>query len=119
MIRLYSLRFVLILLPFITNAQIQYTDFLKSESIFTNAPEEIKSRKPFMREWWFYEQRAFPDDYIPQDAYKNSLEQREMLRQSNEQLLLTDNSFNIRTFNWVSLGPTPAYFSYGNISSEL
>ena len=31
-----------------------------------------------MREWWFYEQRAFPDDFIPVDAYKNSLDQREL-----------------------------------------
>ena len=73
-----------------------------------------------MREWWFYEQRTFPGDFIPVDAYKNSLDQREMLRQSNEQLSLTENNFNIPTFNWVSLGPTPgAYFNYGNISSRI
>ena len=120
MIRLYSLRFVLILLPFITNAQIHYTDLLKPQSVFTNAPEEVRSRKAFMREWWFYEQRAFPQEFIPTDAYKNSLDQRELLRQTNEQLVLTDNNFEIPTFNWVSLGPTPgAYFNYGNISSRI
>jgi len=110
---------ILVLSTFI-QAQQQFTDILKPQSVFTEASNEIKARKSFMREWWFYEQRAFPDDFIPVDAYKNSLTQRDLLRQSNEQLTLTDNNFNIPTFNWVSLGPTPgAYFNYGNISSRI
>ncbi|HEX9252163.1 MAG TPA: T9SS type A sorting domain-containing protein [Ignavibacteriaceae bacterium] len=109
-----------IFLTIFTNAQVQYTDMLKPQSIYTEAPTEVKSRKAFIREWWFYEQRSFPNDFIPVDAYKNALDQRELLRQSNEQLALTDNSFNIPTFNWVSLGPTSgAYFNYGNISSRI
>ncbi len=109
-----------LILSIFTTAQVQYTDLLKPQSIYTEAPTEVKSRKAFMREWWFYEQRTFPGDFIPVDAYKNSLDQREMLRQSNEQLSLTENNFNIPTFNWVSLGPTPgAYFNYGNISSRI
>jgi photosystem II stability/assembly factor-like uncharacterized protein len=108
------------LLPFISTAQIQYTDLLNQQSIFTDVPDHIKVKKPFMREWWFYEQRAFPENYIPENAYKNSLEQRDALRFSNEQLELTDASFEIPTFNWVSLGPTSgAYFGYGNISSRV
>ena len=110
---------ILVLSTFI-QAQQQYTDILKPQSVFTEAPDEIKARKSFMREWWFYEQRAFPEEFIPTDAYKNSLDQRELLRQTNEQLVLTDNNFEIPTFNWVSLGPTPgAYFNYGNISSRI
>ena len=109
-----------IILSIFTTAQVQYTDLLKPQSIYTDAPIEIKSRKAFMREWWFYEQRTFPEDFIPVDAYKNSLEQKDLLRQSNEQLVLTDNTFNIPTFNWISLGPTSgAYFNYGNISSRI
>ena len=101
-------------------AQKRYTDLLKPQSIFMDAPDAIKNRNSYMRQWWFYEQRAFPDDLIPENAYKNSLDQRDYLRQSNEQLVLTDNNFEIPTFNWVSLGPTPgAYFSYGNISSRI
>ncbi|HRP92708.1 MAG: hypothetical protein IT276_05545 [Ignavibacteriaceae bacterium] len=101
-------------------AQQQYTDLLKPQSVFTDAPSEVKSRKAFMRQWWFYEQRSYPEDMIPENAYKNSNDQKEMLRQTNEQLQLTDNSFNIPTFNWVSLGPTPgAYFNYGNVSSRI
>ena len=87
MTRLYYqlLLISILLLSIFVQAQQQFTDLLKPQSVFTNAPDEIKSRKSFMREWWFYEQRAFPDDFIPADAYKNSLDQRELLRQSNEQ----------------------------------
>ncbi|HEX9252648.1 MAG TPA: hypothetical protein VF870_10420, partial [Ignavibacteriaceae bacterium] len=81
----------LLFLSIFTYAQVQYTDMLKPQSIYTEAPTEVKSRKAFMREWWFYEQRSFPNDFIPVDAYKNALDQRELLRQSNEQLALTDN----------------------------
>jgi photosystem II stability/assembly factor-like uncharacterized protein len=102
------------------NAQQKYSDKLNQNSIYTEAPDAIKIKKPFMREWWFYEQRAYPNEMIPENAYSNSLEQRNALRISNEQLKLSDNSFNIPTFNWVSLGPKPgAYFSYGNISSRI
>ncbi len=112
--------FTALFLSILTAAQVQYTDLLKTQSVYTEAPIEVKSRKAFMREWWFYEQRAYPDEFISSEAYKNSLEQRELLRRSNEQLVLTDNNFNIPTFNWVSLGPTPgAYFNYGNISSRI
>ncbi len=118
--KVFKLIMLLLLLPFIASAQLQYTDLLKPQSIFTNAPEEVKSRKAFMRQWWFYEQRAYPDDFIPIDAYKNSLAQRQYLRDYNQQLTLIDNSFEIPTFNWVSLGPTPGeYFNYGNISSRI
>ncbi|RPI60548.1 MAG: hypothetical protein EHM44_10215, partial [Ignavibacteriales bacterium] len=52
---------ILVLSTFI-QAQQQYTDILKPQSVFTEAPDEIKARKSFMREWWFYEQRAFPEE---------------------------------------------------------
>jgi len=107
-------------LPFISIAQIQYTDLLNQQSIFTEVPDHIKAKKPFMREWWFYEQRAFPDNYIPENAYQNSLQQRDELRLLNEQDEMTNGLFDIPSFNWVSLGPTPgAYFGYGNISSRV
>ena len=73
-----------------------------------------------MREWWFYEQRTYPEDFIPVDAYKNSMDQRQVLREYNQQLVSSDEIDSIPQFNWVSLGPTPgAYFNYGNISSRI
>jgi photosystem II stability/assembly factor-like uncharacterized protein len=77
------------------------------------APDEIKNRNSFKRERWFYEQRMFPNNFIPQDAYKNAYEQRENLRQSQ-------GFYNDNVNSWVSLGPTSGfYFNYGNISSRI
>ncbi len=111
MFRKFTL-YLLLLFTVLLNAQTNYTDQLKENSIFSQAPEEVKSTKPFMREWWFYEQRAYPDDYIPEGAYERAIQQRDELR-----LLNSDASVDI---NWVSLGPTPGeYFNYGNISSRI
>jgi len=94
------------------NSQIQYKDQLIENSIYSNAPEEITNTKPFIRQWWFFEERAYPEGVIPEDAYYNSIEQRNLLREQNRE--------NALSINWVSLGPTPgAYFNYGNISSRV
>lgn len=93
--------------------QLRYTDQLKPNSIFTEAPEDVKNTKPFMRQWWFYEQRSYPNDFVPEDAYDKALNEREQLR-------VNYSEENIPDFAWVSLGPTPgAYFGYGNISSRI
>lgn len=118
-LKFFSILFVLVI-TFSLNAQLKYTDPLNPNSIYTQAPEAIKVKKPFMREWWFYEQRMFPYNDFPENAYQNSLEQRELLRQSNDLMVLEDSTRDIPDFNWVSLGPTPgAYFNYGNISSRI
>ena len=91
--------------------QLQYTDILNENSVYANAPEDVKHSKAFIRQWWFFDQRAYPYGYIPEGAYENAIEQRDQLRNQN-----VDNP----TANWVSLGPTPGgYFSYGNISSRI
>lgn len=106
------LLFILLLQGFLF-AQPGLSDPLLENSIYTEAPEEIRQTKPFMREWWFYEQRSYPNDIIPENAYMNSLNERDQLR-------LLNGKENIPTINWVSLGPTPgAYFGYGNISSRV
>ena len=93
-------------------AQIDYKDILIENSIYSEAPLEIQRTKPFIRERWFFEQRAYPYSEIPADAYANSLKQRDDLRQQN--------SSDMQDINWVSLGPTPGYyFNYGNISSRV
>ena len=96
-----------------TRTPIKSSDELMPNSIFSQVPDEIRNSKPYLRYRWFYEQRAFPNDYIPEDAYKNSLDQRDDLRR-NMQVNAIPN------FNWVSKGPTPGYYSsYGNISSRI
>jgi photosystem II stability/assembly factor-like uncharacterized protein len=92
--------------------QIDYKDILIENSVYSEAPMSIQRTKPFIRERWFFEQRAYPYSVIPADAYTNSLIQREELRQQN--------SGDMPNINWVSLGPTPGYyFNYGNISSRI
>ena len=75
---------LLCLFNFILSAQtrtpIKSSDELMPNSIFSQVPDEIRNSKPYLRYRWFYEQRAFPNDYIPEDAYKNSLNQRDNLR---------------------------------------
>jgi photosystem II stability/assembly factor-like uncharacterized protein len=92
--------------------QVTYTDILIENSVYSEAPEYIQQRKPFIRQRWFFEQRAYPNNFIPENAYANAMIQRDELRLQN-----TDVMPNI---NWVSIGPTPGYyFSYGNISSRV
>lgn len=104
---------MIVLLNDLTAPQIKYTDHLKPVSIFTETPDDIKNTKPFMRQWWFYEQRSYPNDFIPENAYENALMEKYQLRLSYQ-----ENT--VPNFTWVSLGPSPgAYFGYGNISSRI
>ena len=92
--------------------QVKYTDKLSEKTLYDAAPQYIQRSKAFMRERWFYEQRAHPDWFIPANAYQNAIQQRDNLRLQN-----ADSNPGI---NWVSLGPTPGqYFNYGNISSRV
>ncbi len=100
-----------------SNAQvkkpIKSLDELMPEGIFSQVPDNIRNSKPYLRQRWFYEQRAYPYDNIPEDAYQKSLDQKNSLRKTNSEQ-------NFPNFNWTNLGPTPGYyFSYGNISSRI
>ena len=107
---LYSILFYLV--AGYSFPQTTYTDILIENSIYSEAPIEIQQTKPFIRQRWFFEQRAYPNNFIPQDAYTNAMNQREELR--------IQNADRMPAINWVSLGPTPGYyFSYGNISSRV
>lgn len=111
--KLLSLIMLLLMFSIDGNSQIRYTDVLMENSVYSEVPEDISSRKPYMRHRWFFEQRAFPYHDIPEDAYKNSLEQRDQLRISSDQI-------NIPDFKWTSLGPSPGfYYNYGSISSRI
>jgi photosystem II stability/assembly factor-like uncharacterized protein len=77
------------------------------------ADEAIRNRNAFKRERWFYEQRMYPFNSIPKDAYEKALAGRDALRRDNGYLL--GNSAV-----WTNIGPTSGfYFSYGNISSRV
>ncbi|HSD63460.1 MAG TPA: hypothetical protein VLB50_06660, partial [Ignavibacteriaceae bacterium] len=93
-------------------SQVSYRNQLLENTVYSNAPEQIKHSKAFIREWRFFEQRAYPNNYIPADAYERSIEQRNALR--------IKNNFADGGVTWVSLGPTPGeYFNWGKISSRI
>ena len=105
------LLFILLIQVYLSG-QIVYKDYLLDNTIYTNAPEEIRNRKPFIREWKFFDDRAYPQGFIPEDAYVNAVRQRNELR--------TNRTGRNDDISWVSLGPTSGYyFSYGNISSRI
>ena len=96
----------------IVKPQTTYTDILLENSVYSSAPIEVQQTKAFIRQRWFFEQRAYPNNYIPENAYSNSITHRDELR--------VQNANRILDVNWVSLGPTPGYyFNYGNISSRI
>ncbi|MBS4036411.1 MAG: hypothetical protein KGZ85_18260 [Ignavibacterium sp.] len=96
-----------------TKTPIRSLDELMPNGIFSQVPDDIRHSKPYLRVRWFYEQRAYPYDYIPENAYKNSIDEKDALRNGL-------NERDIPIFNWVSLGPTPGYYyAYGNISSRI
>ncbi len=102
----------LLIFVFSSFSQVSIQNQTPGNTFYSQAPDYVKNTKAFSREWWFYQQRAYPFDKIPDGAYNNSLLQREELRQQN----LMDGF----DFAWVSLGPTPGYyFNYGNISSRI
>lgn len=98
---------LLLTIPIISFSQ----DLYIPNNPYDKADDYTKSRNSFMRERWFYEQRMYPNNYLPQDAYTKAIEQRNQLRR--------DNGFALDAQTWYLLGPTPGYyFSYSNISGR-
>ncbi|MBL8017252.1 MAG: hypothetical protein JNK43_08285, partial [Ignavibacteria bacterium] len=102
--------FALVLFSCIINIFPQ--ELMIENSPYGNVDEIISKRKSFNREKWFYEQRMYPNNYIPEDAYINAVKQRDELRKANGFVLNA-------AAPWVSMGPTSGfYFSYTNISGR-
>lgn len=92
--------------------QIFSQDLFIPDNPFEKADDYTKSKKSFNRERWFYEQRMYPNNYIPEDAYGKAYEQKMAMRNT------LGFAFN-RGVTWSNIGPTPGfYFSYSNISGR-
>lgn len=105
---------VLLLLQFILSSWSHAQDLQIFNNPYDNADEIVKSRKAFQREKWFYEQRMYPNNYIPESAYEKAYMEKESLKRDNGFALM--GVFD----TWSSLGPTTGfYFSYSNISSRM
>jgi photosystem II stability/assembly factor-like uncharacterized protein len=104
---------LLTLLLLLLSGGILSQDLYIPDNPYEKAPEYISKRNSFNRERWFYEQRMFPNNYLPSDAYSKALEQRDALRQQNG--FAFDNSVT-----WTSIGPSPGtYPGYSNISGRV
>jgi photosystem II stability/assembly factor-like uncharacterized protein len=101
---------ILILLLFSSNSFSQYiTEYW---SRYDNVPDEISSSKSFQREKWFYEQRIFPNENIPPNAYDKAFKQK--------MDLLESRGYYYKDYNWFSIGPTPGInTNYGNVASRI
>lgn len=85
---------------------------LYSQSVYDGAAEETAARKSFQRERWFYEQRMYPENFIPVNAYINAVRQK--------RAITTASGYYNKTGNWFSIGPTPGVNTYyGNVSSRV
>ncbi|MEO8513189.1 MAG: T9SS type A sorting domain-containing protein [Ignavibacteria bacterium] len=103
----------LALLIFVTNLQILTQDRNIENSPYDKASDYTKTKKSFNREKWFYEQRMYPYNHIPEDAYGKAIEERNAMRRSNGFALSS-------AAPWVNIGPTPGYyFAYTNISGRV
>lgn len=113
--------FYLLLIFFISSYSIIHPqEFLIQNNPYDDAPEVIKERNAFKRERWFYEQRMYPNNYIPEDAYKKALEQRNQLREKQGFFSQRSDEKGVYVNSWKSIGPSPGYYSsYGNISSRI
>ncbi|MDP2304094.1 MAG: T9SS type A sorting domain-containing protein [Ignavibacteria bacterium] len=100
-----------IVIIFALNAQNEFTDILREESVYLSAPDNYKGKKSFIREWNFNEERAYPFYEIPTEAYQRAWDQKMEIRRNT----------SVRSdLVWTSIGPTPgSYPNYGNISSRM
>ena len=98
-----------ILIPVLSIAQ----DLFIQNNPYDNAEDFVKDRNAFNRERWFNEQRMYPLNYFPENAYGKALDTRNELRNNNGYFMNSSNS-------WTSIGPTSgSYFSYGNTWRRL
>ena len=83
-------------------------------SPFNNAPENVRDTKAFQRAKYFYEQRMYPNNFIPKDAYEKAYRQKEELKNSSGYAMT--GPFD----SWTNIGPTTGFlFGWENISSRI
>lgn len=103
----------LILLLVILTGGINAQDLYIPDNPYDKADEYTKTKNAFNRERWFNEQRMFPYNQYPPDAYEKAMMQRDEMRKQKGYYF--DNSVS-----WFSIGPMPGtYPGYGNISSRI
>jgi len=79
---------------------------------FDKADDKISKRNSFNREKWFYEQRMYPFNHLPQDAYTGAVNRRNNMR--------LQSGFEFDNVTWISIGPTPGFHPiYSQVSGRV
>jgi Secretion system C-terminal sorting domain/Sortilin, neurotensin receptor 3, len=106
------MRTIVILILLMFTGAVYGQDLVIPDNPYDNAEEIIKKRNSFNRERWFYEQRMYPFNFIPEDAYGRAYEQKQQMRDQNG--FAFDNAVS-----WISIGPSPgSYPGYSSISGR-
>ena len=107
------MRFAFILVLAVITMRAYSQDLPIDGNMYDQADAYTKTRNSFNRERWFYEQRMYPFNRLPENAYSAAMQQRDEMRQ-------TKRFFSGSSTAWTNIGPTSGYyFSYGNISSRI
>jgi photosystem II stability/assembly factor-like uncharacterized protein len=107
------MRFFIVIVYIIFSSLVFSQDLYIKYNPYDNANSYNLKKNAFNRERWFYEQRMYPNNFIPENAYENAQNQKKLLINKN-------GRYFDKNASWVNIGPTPGYlFSYGNISSRI
>src|ERR1041385_2233804 len=68
---------------------------------FDKAPDLLKETERFQEERWFYEQRMFPRNYIPEGAYVKAMDQAKRLESPF-------SFYKTAVSRWQPIGPRSA-----------
>jgi photosystem II stability/assembly factor-like uncharacterized protein len=109
-----------LIIIFLTLSSVAFSqDLYIPDNPFEKAPEKVKERNAFLRDRWFYEQRMYPNNFIPKDVILSAQRAREQL-QVDQGFYSNSRNSDLVSVSWENIGPSPGYyFSYGNISSRI
>ena len=107
------MKHALLLVVVLVTSSLHGQEFSIPNNPYDQADAYTQRRNAFNRERWFYEQRMYPFNALPEDAHANALRQRDQMR-------VAQGFFGVNGITWTNIGPTSGfYFSYGNISSRI
>ena len=92
-----------ILLFILVSSCIFSQDLFIPNNPYDNFDDITKLENSFNSERWFYEQRTFPNNYIPEGAYRRAIEQRNTKRMNQ--------GFYTDAVTWSNIGPTPGFYN--------
>ncbi|MBI5404147.1 MAG: T9SS type A sorting domain-containing protein [Ignavibacteriae bacterium] len=107
------MKFCILFIFIIISSLVFSQDLYIKDNPYDNADKYNLNKNAFKRERWFYEQRMYPFNFIPENAYEKAYNQKMYLKEKS-------GYYFDRSVVWSNIGPTPGnLFSNGNISSRI